>query len=405
MNYAEAVDYLFSRLPMYQRDGKSAYKKDLTNTIALLEHLGNPHRKIKSIHIAGTNGKGTSAHGIAAILQISGYKTGLYTSPHLKNFTERIRINGQEVHESFVVEFVFGIQQAINEIGPSFFEITVAMAFEYFARQEVDVAVIETGLGGRLDSTNVITPEVCLITNVGYDHMDVLGDTLKKVASEKAGIIKKGVPVVVGDYHEDTYPVFAEKAKEMKAELILAQSQEEKLLAASLPYHKMKNASAILTLTSELRNLGWKIEDDNAMKGLYQMETLTGLKGRHQILSSNPLIIADVAHNVEGLTALFGSLKTNKGKLHLVFGTVKDKDLTPIFGTFPEDIAIYWTQSHVPRSLGVMELCELGRQNELEGKSYENANAALSHAKNNATPEDVILVTGSTFVVAELDEL
>ena len=218
MNYQETLDYLFTRLPMYQREGKSAYKKDLTNTLALLDKLDNPHQKFKSVHIAGTNGKGTSAHGIAAILQVAGYKTGLYTSPHLKSFTERIKINGKEADETFVIEFVDKIKPAIEEISPSFFEITVAMAFQYFAQQRVDVAVIETGLGGRLDSTNVITPEACLITNIGYDHMDMLGDTLKKIAAEKAGIIKKGVPVVIGEYHDETFPVFAEKAKESSAQ-------------------------------------------------------------------------------------------------------------------------------------------------------------------------------------------
>ena len=406
MSYQEALNYLFSRLPMYQREGKSAYKKDLTNTHALLERLDNPHEKFKSVHIAGTNGKGTCAHGIAAILQTAGYKTGLYTSPHLKSFTERIRINGEEVDERFIIEFVSKIKPAIEEIAPSFFEITVAMAFQYFATQQVDLAVIETGLGGRLDSTNVITPEACLITNIGYDHMDMLGDTLEEIANEKAGIIKSGVPVVIGEYHDETFPVFARKAKQMGSRLVLDQKFGRNTSSTSLPYHKAKNEDGVFTLAKVLKELGWDIEHKDICKGYHELETLTGLKGRYQVISSKPPTVADVAHNVEGLSALFQYAKPPKGKrLHLIYGTVKDKDLTPIFKLFPSDAKLYWTQSGVPRSLKVEELCKTAEVHGLVGESHSNVNDALQSARENALPEDLIVVTGSTFVVAELEEL
>lgn len=403
MTYEQTLDFLYSQLPMYQREGKQAYKKDLTNTIKLMEFLDNPQSRFRSVHIAGTNGKGTSAHGIAAILQTAGYKVGLYTSPHLKSFTERIRINGEEVSREFVVDFVERIKPAIEDIHPSFFEITVAMAFVYFAREEVDIAVIETGLGGRLDSTNVITPEVCLITNIGYDHMDMLGDTLEKIAEEKAGIVKEGIPVVVGEKHPDTFTVFEEKANEKNANLILPRPINLSLDEMT-PYYLNKNIPGIIATCEVLKNKGFDIKEDHLLPGINNMNSLTGLKGRFHVFSKTPLVIADVSHNADGLKILFDQVKRiNKGKLHLIFGTVKDKDLTPIFTLFPADAAIYWTQSSVPRALEVEELAIHGIMHQIEGECFKDVNEAIKRAKEKAQPNDMILVTGSTFVVAEVD--
>ena len=407
MTYEETLKFLFERLPMYQRDGKSAYKKDLSNTIALLKVLGNPHRKFKSVHIAGTNGKGTSAHGIAAILQTSGYKTGLYTSPHLKSFTERIKINGVEIGEKWVVSFVDRIQEALEDIQPSFFEITVAMAFDYFASEQVDIAVIETGLGGRLDSTNVIAPEACLITNIGYDHTDMLGDTLEKIAAEKAGIIKRNTPVVIGEYHAETFPVFLDKAKREHASLVFETSNQLGELT-SLPYFKRLNYAAVNALCRVLRDAGWdQISNANIKEGYIKMEKITGFKGRFQKIGDRPTVYADVSHNTEGLREVFRSLQELAGnaKLHVIFGTVKDKDLTPILALIPKSASIYWTQSQVPRSLDVNELAIQGIMQGIQGECFRDVNEALKQARHKAQSSDTILVTGSTFVVAELDEL
>ncbi|MEQ9468009.1 MAG: folylpolyglutamate synthase/dihydrofolate synthase family protein [Ekhidna sp.] len=405
MTYDETLGYLFTRLPMYQRVGKVAYKKDLTNTIQLLDFLGNPHRDFKSVHIAGTNGKGTSAHGIAAVLQTAGYKTGLYTSPHLKSFTERIRINGSEVSREFVIDFVERIKPAIEAINPSFFEITVAMAFEYFAAQKVDIAVIETGLGGRLDSTNVITPEACLITNIGLDHTDMLGDTLAKIAFEKAGIIKHGIPVVIGELMPETQPVFEEKARQEEAPMIYAPPKEWKPKTL-VPNYLVKNFSGIYATIGELIRKGWKITEADILDGLDHLNALTGLKGRLQVLSERPLTIADVSHNTEGLRVLFSQMDSLcTGTILLVFGTVKDKDLNPIFQTFPSNARLYWTQSSVPRALPVEELAIQGVMNGKEGECFREVNEAIKQAKEKAGPDDLILITGSTFVVAEIEGL
>ncbi|MEQ8906794.1 folylpolyglutamate synthase/dihydrofolate synthase family protein [Ekhidna sp.] len=405
MTYDQTLEYLFTRLPMYQRVGKAAFKKDLTNTLKLLENLKNPHKKFKSVHVAGTNGKGTSAHGIAAIMQTAGYKTGLYTSPHLKNFTERIRINGKEVSPEFVIEFVKKVIPVIEEINPSFFEITVAMAFEYFATQKVDIAIIETGLGGRLDSTNVITPEVCLITNIGYDHMDMLGDTLEKIAAEKAGIIKKHVPVVIGETLPETAPVFEQIAENNEAVLIKAgiSNWKPKVL---VPAYLLKNMGGIESVIHELIRQGWDITEKHISDGVEKINELTGLKGRLQVLGESPLQIADVSHNVDGLKSLFDQInQLKKGQLHLIFGSVKEKALKPIFDLFPKETKLYWTQSSVPRALSVEELAIQGVMHGMEGECYQNVNEAIDAAKEKARPEDLILITGSTFVVAEVDEL
>jgi dihydrofolate synthase/folylpolyglutamate synthase len=390
---------------MYQRVGKLAYKKDLTNTLRLLEVLDNPHQKFKSVHIAGTNGKGTSAHGIAAVMQTAGFKTGLYTSPHLKSFTERIRIDGKEVSEDFVVQFTEKIRPAIEEINPSFFEITVAMAFEYFASSQVDIAIIETGLGGRLDSTNVITPEVCLVTNIGYDHIDMLGDTLEKIAAEKAGIIKQHVPVVIGETLPETAPIFEQIAENNEATLIKAgiSNWKPKVL---VPAYLQKNMGGIESVIHELIRQGWNISTDQISEGITHINELTGLKGRLQVLGENPYVIADVSHNADGLKSLFDQInQLNKGQLHLIFGAVKEKALKPIFDLFPKGSKCYWTQASVPRALAVEELAIQAVMNGIEGECFQNVNEAIDSAKGKARPEDLILITGSTFVVAEIDEL
>lgn len=405
MTYEQTLEFLYSKLPMYQRVGKRAYKKDLINTIKLMDFLNNPQNKFKSVHIAGTNGKGTSAHGIAAILQTAGYKVGLYTSPHLKSFTERIKINGNEVSREFVIDFVERIKPAIEQIQPSFFEITVALAYEYFVQQEVDIAVIETGLGGRLDSTNVIKPEICLITNIGYDHVDMLGDTLAKIAAEKAGIIKQHVPVVLGESHPETVPVFEQIAARNEATLIragISKWKPKKLV----PVYLLKNMGGIESVIQELNRQGWKISSKQISEGIENINELTGLKGRLQVLADNPLTIADVSHNADGLKILFDQVQSIcKGKVHLIFGTVKDKDLKSIFSFFPKESLVYWTQSSVPRALPVEELAIQGVMNQIQGECFKEVDEAIRNAKEKAQPNDLILITGSTFVVAEIDEL
>ncbi|MEP1093499.1 MAG: folylpolyglutamate synthase/dihydrofolate synthase family protein [Cyclobacteriaceae bacterium] len=406
MTYQETLDFLYQKLPMYQRVGKVAYKKDLTNTLKLLAALDNPHRKLKTVHIAGTNGKGSSAHAIAAILQQAGYKTGLYTSPHLRNFTERVKINGLEIEQSFVVGFVGRIRTLIDEIKPSFFEITVALAFDYFSAQNVDIAVVETGLGGRLDSTNVLIPEVCLITNIGLDHTDLLGDTLEKIAEEKAGIIKPGVPVVIGKHQKDVVHVFEEKAIAVGADLIIANNEIRMDIPSDLPYYKTANGPGILESIRVLQQKGYNIQQRHIEEGLLRMESITNFKGRFQTLQKSPRVIADVSHNPDGLKILFSKIEElTHGQLFIVFGSVKDKDLSPIFDLFPAAAKLFWTESEVPRSLASLDLQRQAKDHGLVGDFYPNVNYALAAAKVEAGIDDLIVVTGSTFVVADLEGL
>ena len=391
---------------MYQRVGKSAFKKDLSNTIALLEAAGNPHKKFKSIHIAGTNGKGTSAHGIAAILQKAGYKVGLYTSPHLKRFTERIKISGKEILQKNVVDFVAEYKHDIERINPSFFETTVAMAFDYFAKEEVDIAVIETGLGGRLDSTNVLTPEICLITTIGLEHTDLLGDTLDKIAFEKAGIIKPKVPVVVGDVSEVPFRVISEIAERNGSKLIKARAVNTDVDLSELPPYFELNLPGIYAVVNELKSRGWDIPEDSFEKGIAKFQSLTGLMGRFQTIQMSPKVIADVSHNQDGLTVLFEALeKSNYNHLHIVFGSVSDKPLGPIFSILPQDAEYYFTESSVPRKLPVDDLVNEAKNFGLSGSKHANVNDAKKAALENAAADDLILITGSTFIVAELEEL
>jgi dihydrofolate synthase/folylpolyglutamate synthase len=427
MNYQETLDYLYGMLPMYQRIGQAAFKKDLGNTIKLCQALENPQHKFKSVHIAGTNGKGSSAHAIAAVLQAAGYKTGLYTSPHLKNFTERIRVNGQEIPPQEIVAWVAENKALIEEVKPSFFELTVALAFHYFARQQVDVAVIEVGMGGRLDSTNVIKPEVSLITNIGLDHTAILGDTLPAIAAEKAGIIKKGVPVVIGEKQDETSPVFEQKALLEQAPLLYAADEFqlekesptgirirhkampflEKLTPDIAAAYFLQNIPGILASLQLLQEKGFKsINKESIKTGLENVKALTGLKGRWQVIDEDPHVIADVSHNPDGIRQLLRQLQAaDYQQLFMIIGTVNDKDINTVLSLLPKKAFYYFCQADIPRALAAENLQEQAKPHGLNGKVVHNVNIALKDARSRATENDLILITGSTFVVAEIDEL
>lgn len=423
--YEEALDFLYKNLPIFQRVGAAAYKKDIDNTVALCRALGNPERKFRSIHVAGTNGKGSSSHMIASVLQSAGYKTGLYTSPHLKNFTERIRIDGIEVSKDFVVDFVKRTIPLIEKIQPSFFEITVAMAFEYFVLREVDIAVIEVGLGGRLDSTNVITPEVSLITNIGWDHKDLLGDTLEKIASEKAGIIKPGIPVVISERQSAIENVFIEKAEKSNAAIFfssdeyqtemkngsmrVSDSHGEQLLEFSLPLegvYQQKNICGVLKTLDVLSSHGYNITSAQLMHGLENVVKQTGLKGRWQTIAESPRTICDTGHNIDGVKQILAQLSTLSFKhLHMVWGMVKDKDVSDILSILPRNASYYFCQAQIPRAMDANALLEKASHFGLRGEAISDVNEALNCARKNAQPGDLIFIGGSTFVVAELNEL
>ncbi len=425
MNYQQTIDYLFAKLPMFSRIGAAAFKKDLTNTIRLCDALGNPQQKFKTIHIAGTNGKGSTSHMLAAILQTAGYKTGLYTSPHLKDFRERIKINGEWCDENFVVDFTQRIQPLIDEIEPSFFEITVAMAFDYFAQREVDVAVIEVGLGGRFDSTNIITPELSIITNIGWDHMNMLGDTLEKIAFEKAGIIKKNVPVVVGEAIDETRNVFIDKAAdsqitfaEEKRYVIDWQYQHHQLTATvvdksndehssyqlDLPgIYQTKNLITVLETAHQLELQGWRTGKAIIQKALPQVKHLTGLHGRWEAIYQNPTVILDVAHNVDGIGQLKKQLElTDYHHLHIVIGMVKDKEIDKVLELLPKQAAYYFTQAQIPRALDAESLRLNAERFGLSGHSFNEVNIALQHVLSHAHKDDLVLVCGSVFLVGEV---
>ncbi len=424
--YQQTLDYLYANLPMFQRIGAAAFKKDLTNTITLCNALGNPEKKFRSIHVAGTNGKGSSSHMLASILQEAGYKTGLYTSPHLKSFTERIRINGNEVSETYVVEFVNRVKPLIDEIQPSFFEITVAMAFDYFAAQQVDVAVVEVGLGGRLDSTNVITPIVSLITNIGWDHKDLLGDTLEKIAAEKAGIIKPSVPVVVSERQESGIEdVFISKAKSVGAPIMFAsntyavkevngrkqiKSNGDVIVeVVDFPLggiYQDKNLSGVAGVVDVLRGFGFKISKEALTLGLQNVISNTHLKGRWQKLRERPLVICDTGHNLDGIRQVTRQLETiSYDRLHFVFGVVKDKAIDDILAILPAAATYYFCQAKLPRALDAYELAKKANAYGLQGYVIPDVNEAKHSALKNATENDLIFIGGSTFVVAEINEL
>jgi dihydrofolate synthase/folylpolyglutamate synthase len=427
MNYQQTLDFLYSKLPMFTRVGASAFKKDLTNTLILCEALGNPQEKFKTIHVAGTNGKGSTSHMLAAVLQAQGYKTGLYTSPHLKDFRERIRINGKMMAKKEVVNFVKTQRQKIEEIEPSFFEATVAMAFDYFAKQEVDIAVIEVGLGGRLDSTNIIRPELSVITNISLDHTNMLGNTIEEIAGEKAGIIKKNIPVVIGESQDKSKDVFIRKAEEMNTPIIFADSilsaadfkvKNNKLQLSvfedeELKYSKLncdltgiyqhKNILTVIEALSVLdQRTTFKIDPINIYKGLAQVKKLTGLQGRWQTLQKNPLVICDTGHNEAGIAEVLKNIaQTKYTKLHIVFGMVKDKDITKVLSMMPAHATYYFAKPDIERGLIAEELKEQAATFGLLGNAYSSVVNAKAAAVKAAEENDLVFIGGSTFVVAE----
>jgi len=428
MNYQETLDYLFTRLPMFSRIGAAAFKKDLTNTIRLCEALGNPQQRFKTIHVAGTNGKGSTSHMLAAILQTAGYKTGLYTSPHLKDFRERIKVNGEVCCEAFVTQFTQRIQPLIETIEPSFFEITVAMAFDYFANQQVDVAVIEVGLGGRLDSTNIINPELSVITNIGWDHMNMLGDTLPLIAAEKAGIIKPRVPVVIGETVPETKPVFEQKAagdealgiapspvffaetaryvtdwkyEQHKLVVEVADNRHNEHLVYQLDLpgiYQVKNLLTVLETVTQLQLKGWRIDQHMIHLALQQVKKITGLHGRWELIHHDPVVVLDVAHNIDGIRLIREQLELSTYKqLHIVIGMVKDKEVDKVLALLPSYAQYYFTKAQIPRALDEKQLKEMAAKHQLRGHAFE-----VRKAMENASKEDMVLVCGSVFLVGEV---
>ncbi|MEI7735540.1 MAG: folylpolyglutamate synthase/dihydrofolate synthase family protein [Ferruginibacter sp.] len=457
MTYQETIEYLYQHLPMFSRIGAAAYKKDLHNTIELCAALDNPQQHFKTIHIAGTNGKGSTSHMLAAVLQQAGYKTGLYTSPHLKDFRERIKINGAWISEIFVIDFVEKTKALSENIQPSFFELTVAMAFEYFAQQKVDIAVIETGLGGRLDSTNIITPVLSVITNIGYDHMNLLGNTLEEIAAEKAGIIKPGIPVVIGEYLPETKPIFENKAKAAGAPIYFASEEYAasdiistvKVLhckVSNIPndvaenftldlngLYQIKNLCTVLCAEGILMQKGFTITNEAEKFALANTKQLTGLHGRWDVIAENPTIVLDVAHNEDGIkqvlkqvrenTDVRGKMSDDRGqmtedrreitveriqkiedrRIHFVIGMVKDKEVSKVLSLLPTDANYYFTHAHIPRAMDAAELKEKAAVYHLTGDHFDNVNAAIAAAKANAAAADLIIVCGSVFLVGEVE--
>ena len=403
MTYQETTAWLFSQLPMFQMQGASAYKKDLTNTLLLVEHLQHPESKFKSIHVAGTNGKGSTSSMIASILQEAGYKVGLYTSPHLKDFRERIRINGEMISEDFVVDFVAQSKTFFEANQLSFFEMTVGLAFDYFAKEQVDVAVIEVGMGGRLDSTNVITPLVSVITNIGFDHTQFLGDTLPKIAAEKAGIIKSNVPVVIGEYSEETKPIFIAKAKLENAPIYFAQDNLEVAYeCALLGDYQVHNKKTVLQAI-ELLQSQFDIDEKHIKLGLKNVIQNTGLLGRWQILKQKPFAVCDTAHNSHGLKIVLNQIQKHQFEtLHIVLGVVNDKDLDSILPLFPKNANYYFCKPNVPRGLDAEILKQKAIDFSLFGKVFNSVSEAYDEAINSAKDSDFIYIGGSTFVVAEI---
>jgi len=427
MNYQETLKYLFGKLPMYQRQGKTALKKKLDNIRTLCKHSDNPHHKFKSIHIGGTNGKGSVSHILASVLQTAGYKTGLYTSPHLKDFRERIKINGEMISENKVINYVEKNKSFFEKIQPSFFEMTVALAFEYFAEQEVDIAIIEVGLGGRLDSTNIINPLVSVITNISLDHTQFLGETLPEIAKEKAGIIKKNTPIILGEFQKETAEIFIYKAKAQNAVIYFADKEysvdyemlsidykqilnirkNRKILYPDLKtdligiYQKKNIICALKTV--EILSDSFEINKDDIYKGILYVAKNTNFKGRWQILGYNPLIIADTGHNEAGIKEIISQLeKTAYKKLYFIFGTVNDKNLAPILSLLPKNAIYYFTKAQIPRALDESLLFQKAKKFKLKGQTFNTVNEAFKHAKKQAEKEDLIFIGGSTFIVAEV---
>ena len=403
MNYQETTEWLFKQLPMFQMQGASAYKKDLTNIVLLVEHLGHPELQFKSVHVAGTNGKGSTSSMIASILQEAGYKVGLYTSPHLKDFRERIKINGQEIPEDFVVDFVAQNQAFFEVNALSFFEMTVGLAFDYFAKFQVDVAVIEVGMGGRLDATNIITPLLSVITNIGFDHTQFLGDTLAKIAAEKAGIIKRNIPVVIGEYSQETQPVFQNKAAAEQATIYFAQEAPEVLYPCALQGDYQKHNKKTVLQAIEILKANFSISEEHLKAGLQNVVINTGLLGRWQVLHEKPFAVCDTAHNAHGLAEVLAQIAQYEyDTLHVVLGVVNDKDLDAILPLFPIKAVYYFSKPNMPRGLDATLLQEKAGVYGLDGQVYDSVSVAYEKALSNAGSDDFIYVGGSTFVVAEI---
>ena len=405
MNYPETLNWLFNQLPMYQLQGASAYKKDLTNVHLLMDYLGHPESHLQCIHVAGTNGKGSSSHMLASVLQEAGYKVGLYTSPHLKDFRERIKINGVMIPENYVCDFVNQHQSFFEANDMSFFEMSVGLAFDYFAKEKIDIAVIEVGMGGRLDATNIIIPLVSVITNIGLDHTQFLGNTLAAVATEKAGIIKSNIPVVIGEYTPETQPVFLATAKANQSELYLASDLITTCYPSDLigDYQIHNTKTAIQTLTVLNQYTAFQTSELHWETGLLQVVKNTGLQGRWQQLGDSPKIICDTAHNTHGLTIVLNQIqKENFEQLHFVLGVVNDKDLDEVLPLFPKNAIYYFCKPNIPRGLVVSILAQKAAQFGLKGKIYNSVSDAYAKAKQNAQPTDFIYLGGSTFVVAEI---
>lgn len=427
MTYPQTLDYLFTKLPMYQRIGAAAYKADLNNTIAICKALGNPEKKLKCVHVAGTNGKGSSSHMLAAILQKAGYKTGLYTSPHLVDFRERIKINGKMIPKVDVVKFVEDYKTIFEGLEPSFFEWTVGLAFHYFEQQEVDIAIIEVGLGGRLDSTNVITPECCLITNIGFDHMNLLGNTLPLIATEKAGIIKSRVPVTISQTQVSIISIFNNRANEVKAPIAFADKNykviSSQYTSSNLTVdllnkntnaihnykldlkgsYQIKNLMGVLNTVEILQKKGFVVEEQNIKDALQQVQTLTGLQGRWQTIQEKPLVIADTGHNEDGIKEVLENLnRYTFKKLHFVLGVVNDKDISKILMLLPKDAIYYFCKASIPRALDEKDLMTQAKTCGLNGSSFKTVTEALNKAKKQAKINDLIFVGGSTFTVADI---
>ena len=401
MNYQQTLDWMFAQLPMYQREGKTAFKKDLTNILAFSKELNFPEKKFKSIHVGGTNGKGSTSHMLASILQEAGYKVGLYTSPHLKNFTERIRINGEEIPKREVISFIARNKVFLKKQRLSFFEMTVGLAFDYFANEKVDIAIIEVGLGGRLDSTNIITPEISVITNIGLDHTEFLGETLPEIAFEKAGIIKNNIPVVIGEKQAEVINVFLEKTKECTSKIYVGLKDDKSYDSDLLGDYQKANTKTAVAAIQQLK--GFTISEKNISEGLLNVVKNTNLKGRWQVLQENPKVICDTAHNKEGLRIVLNQLsKEEHRKLHIVLGVVSDKDLGVILPMFPKEATYYFCRPNIPRGLSEATLQEKALTFELLGEKYISVKKALESALNDANQEDTIYVGGSTFVVAEI---
>jgi dihydrofolate synthase/folylpolyglutamate synthase len=429
MNYQQTLSYLFEALPMFHRIGPAAYKANLDNTYALMELLNNPHQKIKCIHIAGTNGKGSTSNILASILQEAGYKTGLYTSPHLKDFRERIRVNGEMANEEWIADFVTHYKNDFDKIQPSFFEMTTAMAFAYFDYMKTDINIIETGLGGRLDSTNVINPIVSIITNIGYDHMNLLGDTLPKIAGEKAGIIKQNTPVIINEHQKDIAEIFTTKANNLKAPITFAgdtwniKTQLSNVFSASMmvdatnnsnassihfscnltgPY-QAKNIAGVLACIDALNNRGFEISEENIQSGMQHIKRNTGFKGRWYKLQESPLVMCDTAHNKDGLQQIMPIISNySQGKVRIILGMVDDKDIASVLPLFPTNAQYYFCKADIPRGLDAQILKEKASEFNLQGNIYNSVKDALENAIKDASTNDLIFVGGSTFTVAEI---